>query len=60
MPVRAVENAQNAFSTAPTGINNVLPMSSDNFVTHVSGGPGKREKGEGRRENERSVGCVSP
>src|SRR4029453_15769960 len=39
MPVRAVENAQNAFSTAPTGINNVLPMSSDNFVTHVSGGP---------------------
>jgi hypothetical protein len=44
MPVRAVENAQNAFSTAPTGINNVLPMSSDNFVTHVSGGPGQGTK----------------
>ena len=35
----SLENAQNAFSTAPTRLNTVLPMSSDEFVTYVSGCP---------------------
>lgn len=36
-PTRSLENAQPAFSTAPTRVDTVLPMSSDKSVTHVSG-----------------------
>src|SRR6187200_2634468 len=38
-PTRSLENAQHAFSTAPTRINNVLPMSPDKSVTYLPGGP---------------------
>ena len=51
----SLENAQNAFSTATTGINDVLPMSPDKSVTYVPAGArgkvkakGKREKGKGK------------
>ncbi len=39
-PTRSLENAQPAFSTAPTRVDTVLPMSSDKSVTHVSGSSG--------------------
>src|SRR5215203_6238749 len=39
-PTSSLENAQNAFSTAPTRLIKLLPMSSDECVTYVSGCPG--------------------
>jgi hypothetical protein len=38
-PTNSLENAQNAFPTATTDSNNVLPMSSDKTVTYVLGCP---------------------